>query len=85
MKEIRIVAIMISDRIKEAGRTQMVLSKYAHIIKSRLGFHEVSEYKCSRVGMVILQLSGKPEEWNKMEKDLQNIGGIEIKNICFNC
>jgi hypothetical protein len=85
MKEIRIVAIMISDRIKEAGRTQMILSKYAHIIKSRLGFHEVSEYKCSRVGMIILQLAGNPEEWDKMENELKNIGGIEIKHICFNC
>jgi len=85
MKEIRIVAIMIYDRIKEAGKTQMILSKYAHIIKSRLGFHEVSEFKCSRIGMIVLQLVGNPVEWDNMEKELSNIGGIEIKHICFNC
>jgi len=84
MKEIRIIGLLISDRIKEAGLTQNVLSEYAHIIKSRLGFHEVNEDVCSRVGFIILQLDGDPEEFNRLETRLNQIGGIEIQHMVFN-
>jgi ribosome biogenesis SPOUT family RNA methylase Rps3 len=83
MKEIRIVGLLITDRIKEAGRTQQLLSNYAHIIKSRLGFHEVTEDVCSRVGVIILQLSGDPEEFDRLEGELGLIGGLEIKHMSF--
>ncbi len=83
MKEIRILGLLITDRIKEAGRTQKVLSKYSHLIKSRLGFHEVSEDVCSRVGMIILQLSGKSDDFDVFEKDLLEIGGLEVKKMSF--
>lgn len=83
MKEIRIIGLLISDRIKEAGLTQNVLSEYAHIIKSRLGFHEVNEDVCSRLGFIILQLDGDPEEFNRLEAKLNQIGGIEIQHMVF--
>ncbi len=80
----RILGLMITDRIKEAGRTQMTLTKHAHIIKSRLGFHEVSEDVCSRVGMIILQLSGKSQDFDLLEKDLNLIGGLDVQKMSFN-
>jgi ribosome biogenesis SPOUT family RNA methylase Rps3 len=83
MKEMRILGLMITDRIKEAGRTQKVLSKNANIIKSRLGFHEVSEDVCSRVGMVLLQLGGNQNEWEQLENELQTIEGLEIQHMSF--
>ncbi len=83
MKELRIIGILISDRIKEANRTQDVLTKHAHVIKSRLGFHEVSEAVCSRVGFIILQAAGNPEELQGLENDLAAIGGLEIQNMIF--
>ena len=83
MNEVRIIGLLVTDRIKEAGRTQQVLTKYAHLIKSRLGFHEVSEDKCSRVGLIILQVTGSQEEFKEMENDLSAIGGIEVKNMIF--
>jgi hypothetical protein len=84
MKQTKIIGILIRDRIKEAGRTQETLSKYHHIIQSRLGFHELSEEVCSRVGIIVLTLSGKNNEWEKFENELAAIGGLEIKNIEFN-
>ncbi len=84
MKELRILGILISDRIKEANRTQDVLSRHAHIIKSRLGFHEVSEDICSRVGFMILHLTGTKEDFRKLEEDLSQIGGLEIQKMIFN-
>ena len=83
MQQARIIGILITDRIKESGQTQKVLTQHGNIIKSRLGFHEVSEAICSRVGMVILQLSGQPEQWDQFEKDLSKIDGIQVKNMSF--
>ena len=83
MKEIRIIGLLITDRIKEAGRTQQALTKYAHVIKSRLGFHEVSEEVCSRVGVIILQLAGNAEECKNLEQELSQIGGLELQRMVF--
>ncbi len=83
MKEIRILGLLITDRIKEAGRTQLALTRYAHIIKSRLGFHEVTEDVCSRVGIIILQLAGDQETCDQLEKELSQIGGLELQRMVF--
>jgi hypothetical protein len=83
MKEIRIIGLLITDRIKEAGLTQQALTRYAHVIKSRLGFHEVSEDVCSRVGVIILQLAGNTEECNNLELELRQIGGLEVQRMLF--
>lgn len=74
---------MITDRIKEAGRTQEVLSQFAFIIKSRLGFHEVTEEVCSRVGVIILQLSGQSSDFDRLENALAEIGGLEVQRMSF--
>jgi hypothetical protein len=83
MNQIKILTILVKDRIKETERTQKALTEFAHIIKSRLGFHEVSENKCSRVGVIILQLDGDTNEWIKLENRLAEIGGIEYKGVQF--
>jgi hypothetical protein len=83
-KEIRILGLLITDRIKEAGMTQKILTKYAHVIKCRLGFHEVTEDVCSRVGVILLQLAGNPSEFDKLEEELSRIGGLELQRMVFN-
>jgi hypothetical protein len=83
MKEVRIIGVQILDRIKESGRTQMVLTKYGHIIKTRFGFHELSEEVASRVGLIILELTGNVKEWDLLEKELDEIGGIRMKTMKF--
>lgn len=83
MENISVYGIMIKDRIKEANKTQAVLTKYGHIIKSRLGFHEVSENTCSRVGFMILQVAGTAFDRKSFMTELLAIGGIEIKNMDF--
>jgi len=83
MKETRILGILIKDRIKESGRTQGLLSKYAHLIRSRLGFHEVTTDVCSRTGVMILQLAGNQAEWDVFQKELEAIGGIEVQTMKF--
>ncbi len=83
MFEKRIIGINVLDRIKEAGRTQEVLRKYATSIKTRLGFHELSEDVCSRNGFVILELTGKKSDWDNLENELNEIGGVNIQKMSF--
>jgi len=83
MKELRILGLNIFDRIKEAGKVQKILSRYGHCIKTRYGFHEVTEDTCSRVGFILLELAGKSEDWNKLEDALKQIEGIELKRMNF--
>ena len=83
MTEKRIIGINVLDRIKEAGRTQQVLSKYAKSIKTRLGFHELSEDVCSRNGFIILELTGEKSDWDNLENELNSVGGINIQKMSF--
>lgn len=83
MTETRILGLLITDRIKEAGRTQLTLSKYSRLIRTRLGFHELNENVCSRAGIIVLHLTGTPEEWQSFESELAQIGGLEVQNMSF--
>ncbi len=83
MQETIVLGILVFDRIKEAGRTQAVLSKYAKVIRTRLGFHELSATICSRVGTIVLILQGDPETRHKLEEELAEIGGIELQKMKF--
>ena len=80
---IRIIAIKITDRIKEVGLTQEVLSKYSPIITTRLGFHELTTEVCSREAYIIIHLSGTGAETELMIKDLKEIRGIELREMNF--
>ena len=80
---IRIVGIKVSDRIKEVGLTQEVLSKHASIITTRFGFHELSTEVCSREAYIILHLNGDEAESDHLIKDLSSIGGIGLKEMNF--
>jgi hypothetical protein len=80
---IKILGIRITDRIKEAGRTQEALSKHAGVITTRLGFHELTTELCSREAYMILHLSGDKKETDKLESDLKEIGGIELSEMKF--
>lgn len=83
MSELKILGINVLDRIKEAGRTQQLLSQYAANIKTRLGFHELSNDVCSRNGFIILELQGETEKCDQLENELKEIGGIHVQNMTF--
>jgi hypothetical protein len=84
MIETRILGLLITDRIKEAGRTQLILSKYSRLIRSRLGFHELNDNVCSRAGIIVLHLVGNHAEWQEFENELSLIGGLEVQKMTFN-
>lgn len=83
MKHTKIIGILITDRIKEAGKLQSLLSVHNDIIRSRLGFHELTEEICSRVGIILLTLGGETDTWITFENELAAIEGIEVQNMLF--
>ena len=83
MKETRILGIIIKDRIKEAGKTQITLSKYASLINSRFGLHELTEETCSRKGLIILHLGGNRNLWDEFENEIRKIEGIQVHKMSF--
>ncbi len=80
---IKVLGIKIIDRIKEAGLTQGILSRHASLITTRLGFHEVTDSVCSREAYIILHLNGDPADSDKLVSDLNQLGGIELREIKF--
>lgn len=83
MKEIRILGLNITDRVKEAISVQNLLSKFGCSIKTRLGLHEVNDDFCSSNGIIILELTGSAEEMNKLENELLKIEGLEVQKMIF--
>jgi hypothetical protein len=83
MKHLKILGIQVTDRIKEAGKTQQILTKYADNIRTRMGFHELNEDICSRTGFIILELCGEDNLQNDLENELHKIGGISVKDMVF--
>jgi hypothetical protein len=83
MTETRILGLLISDRIKEAGRVQQALTKYSRLIRSRLGFHELNDNICSRAGIIVIHLTGPVIEWDAFETELRSIEGVEIQQMSF--
>lgn len=81
---IDIVAIKVLDRIKESERLQNTLSKYSKIIKTRFGYHELNDYKCSRNGLIILELDADNSISEEFYAELNEIGGIITKVMRFN-
>jgi hypothetical protein len=80
---IKVLGIKITDRIKEAGLTQGILSKHAMVITTRLGFHEVTDEVCSREAYIILHLNGDPADTDKLASELKKLEGTEIREMTF--
>jgi hypothetical protein len=82
-KETRILGILITDRQKEAGKVQSVLTKYGCSIKTRLGLHEATDDVCSTSGLLLLELTGDVSEMSKLENELVAIDGTQTQKMIF--
>lgn len=83
MEEVRVMGISVSDRVEEASKLQEILTKYGCNIRTRLGLHEASKDKCSRNGLIILELVGENKSWKEFEDELKAIKGITVKVMDF--
>ncbi len=83
MNRIIILGVRITDRVKDAVVVQDLLTKYGCSIRTRLGLHEVVEEHCSTNGLIILELTGSPDEAAKLETSLLAIEGVEVQKMIF--
>ena len=57
-----IIGIQVSNRIEEATKLQEILTEYGCLIKTRIGLHDMGEYKCLNYGVVLIQVVDKINE-----------------------
>jgi hypothetical protein len=75
--------VLITNREKEAGKVQGILTKFGGSIKTRLGLHEVDTDLCSPCGLILLELLGDTSEMDKLENELSALGGVQVKKMVF--
>ena len=80
---VRVIGIKITDRIKEAGLVQKILSTHGNVISTRLGFHELSNELCSREGFMVIHLAGLADECEELADKLKKTEGIIIREMAF--
>ena len=82
-QEVRILGVLVTDRKKEAGDVQKLLTNYGCSIRTRLGLHEVSDDYCSSQGLLILELFGDKTEQDKLEAALTSVSGVQVRKMVF--
>lgn len=78
-----IMAIKVEERAAKAPNLQEILTEHGCIIKTRVGFHETDEDKCSMDGIILLHLYGKKEEFNELYEKIEKLEGVTPKFIEF--
>ena len=78
-----IVAIHVTDRVKQASRVQEVLTEYGSNIKTRIGLHEATGALASHSGVILLEMVGPEKRCLAIIGALVEIAGVEAKSISF--
>jgi hypothetical protein len=82
-KETWVLGIYISNRVQKVHLIQPILTKFGCSIKTRLGLHEAEDGSSSEKGLMLLELSGDPMEIIKLENELLQIEGLDVKKMVF--
>jgi hypothetical protein len=78
-----IVGVHITDRLAEAVEVQKHLTANGHLIKTRLGLHEISDGSGAPNGILLLELVGEEANADKLVAELTAIEGVEAKKMTF--
>ena len=57
-----IIGISIENRKEESQKLQDILTKYGCFIKTRIGLHDMGEYKCLNYGIILIEVVDKINE-----------------------
>jgi len=83
MGERIILGVQVTNRVENILDVQKILTEYGCNIKIRLGLHEVTESRCSTVGLLILETYGDEADILQMESKLKQIKGVTVKKMVF--
>ena len=79
----KILAVHITDRLKDAVAVQKVFTEFGCNIKTRVGLHDVAGDVCAPGGVVILELVGPPTIAGEIAGRLGAIAGVDVQKIEF--
>ncbi|MCE5176841.1 MAG: hypothetical protein ABFD23_04585 [Caldisericales bacterium] len=85
MNKRMVFGIQVTNRAKNAGQVQKILTDYGCNIRTRIGLHEVDNKVCSPSGLILLELYGKEQDILKMEETLKAIDGVIVQKMVFEC
>lgn len=78
-----IMAVHITDRLKEAVEVQKLLTAYGDQIKTRLGLHEIATGEAGLNGLLLLELVPPQKRAQELCDKLNAIAGVEVKQMSF--
>jgi hypothetical protein len=78
-----IVAIHVTNRVKQASLVQAVLTQYGKNIKTRIGLHEATGRTAAPNGVILLELVGASRCTKNIMAALNGISGVEAQHVVF--
>lgn len=78
-----IVGIHVTNRVKQAGKVQEVLTRHGTHIKTRIGLHDVVGRTSSPSGIILLELAGDAKDCRGLLERLGSIAGVDIQVMVF--
>jgi hypothetical protein len=79
----KILAVHITDRLKDAAAVQKVFTEYGCNIRTRVGLHDVTGNVCAPGGVVVLELVGPDTITGEIAGSLNAITGVEVQKVEF--
>jgi hypothetical protein len=78
-----ILGVHITERLKNAGQVQEVLTEFGGNIKTRLGLHETDGRHGSPNGLLLLEMVGGEARGEAVLARLAAIDGVYCKKMVF--
>lgn len=57
-----VIGIKIENRMDDSTKLQEILTKYGCNIKTRIGLHDMGEYKCLNYGIILIEVIDRTNE-----------------------
>lgn len=83
MTKVRIIGLNVGNRESTARLVQKALTTFGCSIRTRLGLHNPADEQSSQGGLILLELVGNENEWDKLEQELKEIPELEIHKMDF--
>ncbi len=72
-----VMALVLENRLGCAPLVQQLLTSKGCVIRARVGLHE----SCEDKGLILLHLSGSPEQICELETELGQISGVKVNSM----
>jgi len=77
-----LLAVHVTDRLREVPAVQKTLSEFGDVIRTRLGLHQIDKDSSSPEGILVLDIVNEHKA-SQFQKALNKIKGIETKLVVF--